>query len=67
MQHATLTTEQVRALIARGKLRDTLFQALGIFFLGVGLIVIVVSLLCAATSHVTVLSHLSHLDGDGDA
>ena len=40
MQHATLTTEQVRALIARGKLRDTLFQALGIFFLGVGLIVI---------------------------
>ena len=40
MQHATLTSEQVRALIARGKLRDTLFQALGIFFLGVGLIVI---------------------------
>ncbi len=40
MQHSTLTAEQVRALIARGKLKDTLFQALGIFFLGIGLIVI---------------------------
>lgn len=40
MQHPTLTTEQVRALIAKGKLKDTLFQALGIFFLGIGLIVI---------------------------
>ena len=40
MQHSTLTAEQVRALIAKGKLKDTLFQALGIFFLGIGLIVI---------------------------
>lgn len=40
MQHTTLTAEQVRALIAKGKLKDTLFQALGIFFLGIGLIVI---------------------------
>lgn len=40
MQHPTLTTEQVRTLIAKGKLRDTLFQALGIFFLAVGLVVI---------------------------
>ena len=40
MQHSTLTTEQVRALIAKGKLRDTLFQAIGIFFLGIGLLVI---------------------------
>ena len=36
----TLTTEQIRALIARGKMKDTLFQALGILCLGVGLIVI---------------------------
>ncbi|MCG2576437.1 phosphate ABC transporter permease PstA [Dechloromonas sp. XY25] len=40
MQHPTLTTEQVRALIARGKFRDTLFQAIGILFLGIGLLVI---------------------------
>ena len=25
-----LTTEQIRALIARGKMKDTIFQALGI-------------------------------------
>jgi phosphate transport system permease protein len=41
MQHPALTTEQIRALIAKGKLRDTLFQALGIFFLAVGVAVIV--------------------------
>lgn len=40
MQHPTLTTEQVRALIAKGKLKDTLFQALGIIFLAIGLVVI---------------------------
>jgi len=37
----TLTTEQIRALIARGKLKDALFQALGIFLLAIGLLVIV--------------------------
>lgn len=36
-----LTTEQVRTLIARGKLKDTLFQALGIIFLAIGVAVIV--------------------------
>ncbi len=41
MQHPTLTTEQIRALIAKGKLRDTLFQALGILFLAIGVAVIV--------------------------
>ena len=40
MQHKSLTTEQVRALIARGKFRDTLFQAVGIIFLEIGLLVI---------------------------
>jgi phosphate transport system permease protein len=35
-----MTTEQIRALIARGKLKDTLFQAVGIFCLAVGLLVI---------------------------
>lgn len=40
MQHKALTTEQVRALIARGKFRDTMFQALGIIFLAIGLAVI---------------------------
>ncbi len=40
MQHKSLTTEQVRALIALGKIRDTLFQAVGIIFLAIGLLVI---------------------------
>lgn len=35
-----MDTEQIRALIARGKLKDTLFAALGIICLGVGLLVI---------------------------
>ena len=35
-----MTTEQIRALIARGKLKDTLFQALGILFLAIGMVVI---------------------------
>ena len=35
-----MTTEQIRALIARGKLKDTLFQAIGILCLGIGLLVI---------------------------
>ncbi len=35
-----LTNEQVRALIARGKLKDAIFQALGIFCLAIGLLVI---------------------------
>jgi phosphate transport system permease protein len=35
-----LTTEEIRALIARGKLKDTIFQSLGIFCLAVGLLVI---------------------------
>ena len=36
-----LTSEQIRAVIARGKLRDTLFKALGIFCLAFALLVIV--------------------------
>ena len=40
MQHKSLTTEEVRSLIAKGKLKDTLFQALGIIFLAIGLLVI---------------------------
>ena len=40
MQQTALTTEQIRALIARGKLKDTLFKALGVIFLAIGLAVI---------------------------
>lgn len=40
MQQNALTTEQIRALIARGKLKDTLFKALGVLFLAIGLAVI---------------------------
>ncbi len=36
-----LTTEQIRAVIARGKLRDTIFKVLGIFCLALALLVIV--------------------------
>ena len=36
----TLDAQQIRALIARGKLKDTLFSALGIVCLGIGLLVI---------------------------
>ena len=36
----TLTPEQIRTLIARGKLRDAIFRALGIFCLALGLLVI---------------------------
>lgn len=36
-----LTPEQVRVLIAKGKLKDTLFQALGVIFLAIGVAVIV--------------------------
>ena len=36
-----LTTEQIRAVIARGKLRDNIFKALGIFCLALALLVIV--------------------------
>src|SRR5690554_131585 len=35
-----MTSEQIRALIARGKLKDTVFQALGILCLALGLLVI---------------------------
>ena len=38
--HQPMTTERVRALIAKGKLKDTLFQAAGIIFLALGLLVI---------------------------
>jgi len=41
MQAKTLTTEQIRALIARGKLKDAIFKGLGIFCLAVALLVIV--------------------------
>lgn len=40
MQHPILTTEEIRALIARGKMKDAIFQALGIICLGIGLLVI---------------------------
>ena len=40
MQQNALTTEQVRALIAKGKLKDTIFQAMGILCLALGLLVI---------------------------
>ena len=40
-----LTNEQIRAVIARGKLRDTLFKALGIICLSIGLLVIVALIL----------------------
>jgi phosphate transport system permease protein len=36
-----LTTDQIRRLIARGKLKDAIFKALGIFCLAVALLVIV--------------------------
>ena len=35
-----LTPEQIRAVIARGKLKDAIFQAVGIICLGIGLVVI---------------------------
>ena len=41
MSSTVLTTEQIRALIARGKLKDTIFKVLGIFCLAVALLVIV--------------------------
>ena len=40
MQHAALTTEEIRALIAKGKLKDTIFKALGLLCLAIGLLVI---------------------------
>src|SRR6185369_5845882 len=36
-----LTTEEIRAVIARGKLRDNIFKAMGVFCLSLALIVIV--------------------------
>ncbi len=41
MQAHSLTTEQIRALIAKGKLKDAIFKVLGIFCLAVALLVIV--------------------------
>lgn len=35
-----LTPEQIRAVIARGKLKDVIFQAVGIICLGIGMLVI---------------------------
>jgi phosphate transport system permease protein len=35
-----LTTEQIRSVIARGKAKDAIFQAIGILCLGIGLLVI---------------------------
>lgn len=35
-----MTTEQIRVLIARGKLKDTVFQALGVICLALGLLII---------------------------
>ena len=40
-----LTTEEIRAVIARGKLKDTLFKGLGILCLAFGLLVIVALIL----------------------
>ena len=36
-----LTTDQIRAVIAKGKLRDNLFKATGVFCLALALVVIV--------------------------
>jgi len=36
-----LTTEQIRSLIAKGKLRDSIFKALGVFCLALALLVII--------------------------
>ncbi len=41
----TPTTEQIRAVIARGKLKDTLFKALGLICLSFGLLIIVALIL----------------------
>lgn len=41
MQAKTLTTEQIRALIAKGKLKDSIFKAMGIACLALALLVIV--------------------------
>ena len=41
MQANSLTTEQIRTLIAKGKLKDAIFKVLGIFCLAVALLVIV--------------------------
>ena len=41
MQPTSLTTEQIRALIAKGKLKDAIFKAMGIFCLALALLVIV--------------------------
>jgi phosphate transport system permease protein len=38
---STLSTEEIRALIARGKLKDNIFKVLGIFCLALGFLVIV--------------------------
>ena len=36
-----LTTEQIRAVIARGKLKDNIFKVLGIFCLSLAMVIIV--------------------------
>ena len=41
MTHPTLTTEQIRTLIARGKMKDAVFQGVGIFFLAIGVAIII--------------------------
>ena len=41
MQANSLTTEQIRALIAKGKLKDSIFKAMGIACLALALLVIV--------------------------
>jgi phosphate transport system permease protein len=41
MSSTILTTEQIRSLIAKGKLKDAIFKVLGIFCLAVALLVIV--------------------------
>lgn len=40
MQHSTLAIERIRVLIARGRFRDKVFQATGIVFLFIGLLLI---------------------------
>jgi phosphate transport system permease protein len=41
MQPTSLTTEQIRALIAKGKMKDAIFKGMGVFCLAVALLVIV--------------------------
>ena len=50
-----MTTEQIRVLIARGKLKDTVFQALGIICLAIGLLVVTAEWIAPDDKRATVM------------